>query len=68
MKVFELLDRISELHVDPDTAVVVCSGGDYSLHRAQPTHVQIQRVCHKMHLRPCNDPLCKTAFIALVIR
>lgn len=68
MKVFELLDKISGLDTDPDMPVIIQVGcGSYSKHRAEPKHVQVQRVCYNTHLRPCDAARCESAFMALVI-
>lgn len=65
MKVFELLDRISGLDTDPDMPVIVDSG--MMSGREEPSHVQVQRVCHNVQLRSCDSARCESAFMALVI-
>lgn len=68
MKIFEMLNRITQLDVDPDMPVVIKVNGERFYNRAEPTHVQVQRVCNQAQLlQPCDSARCETAFMALVI-
>jgi hypothetical protein len=67
VKVSQLMQQISGLRLDPDMPVIVAASGDSRYNRAEPKHVQVQRVCHNSRLRPCDSAKCETAFLALVI-
>lgn len=64
VKVFELMHQIEQMNVALDLPVVV---GSHWRHRYQPEHMQVQRVCGDDELRPCDEPRCESAFMALVI-
>jgi hypothetical protein len=66
MKAGDLVDRIQALD-GMDLPVVIAVSGDSRHKRAEPTHVEVQRICHNSRLRYCVAPRCESAFMALVI-